>query len=296
MDKYSSTLLAQDSSTTESQKVALDLLKKINETNGAAYQKDDIDLSWYGILAAAKNEAINIQGMKKELVLTYVSSDTLSISYGIVEVNGELIYKSSATSITSALTNYPSAGSWAYVVIDGNGDISLRAATGAASVRPSDACFSFYGSGGFNELKKYGFYYDSTHKIIAAFHKISSTNFYIINVGPGLDEAGSNSNGGYVYTLSGVLICIHNSSVTSSSSTSNYFGTTAGTVYYGDYTWTYPIATDRAYLIAPKIIPGSEANSVPAYYSATTTNTKIRAVNQSNTACAISMLAIGFWR
>ena len=71
----------------------------------------------------------------------------------------------------------------------------------------------------------------------------------------GGSSTGSNSNGSYVKFADGTMICVTPTggiAVTCSNGFSNAFGSTSGTLYYGDGTWTFPVA----FLSVPTISSG----------------------------------------
>jgi hypothetical protein len=70
----------------------------------------------------------------------------------------------------------------------------LETATGTAAQRPTDTCFTF---ANYVSLAKHGYYFDANKRIIAAVHQVSSTSYYIINLGQESNESGFNVNGYY---------------------------------------------------------------------------------------------------
>jgi hypothetical protein len=177
----------------ETDKALLDLLKKVNETSASAADAASTSSSLASINAVFETA---IKGMKYGLDVSYVSADVLTISPGAVEVNGELVECPAALAITASMTNFPAAGSWAFVTMEADGTHRLFPATGAGTVRPTDACFQMTGGGvGFDDIKKNGFYYDSERRIIDLIHKVNATTWYTIKMGNGCAEAGTNSRG-----------------------------------------------------------------------------------------------------
>jgi hypothetical protein len=197
MDKYPGTLLEQAETLDERRKVSLDLLKKINETNDLAFQKGDLESSWPSVLAAPVRSAIDVRGIKKGMGITYASADVLSVGYGIIEVNGKIVELSNNFAINSSMANFPSAGAWAYVTIDEDAQIVLFPATGPGTSRPTDNCFAYTGGGiGYDDLKKYAFYYGA-RRIVGCTYKVSATSWYVINSGPCEYERGGTLVGNY---------------------------------------------------------------------------------------------------
>jgi hypothetical protein len=181
----------------ETDKALLDLLKKVNETSASAADAASTSSSLASINAVFKTA---IKGMKYGLDVSYVSADVLTIIPGAVEVNGELVECPDALAITSSMTNFPAAGSWAFITMEKGGTHRLFPATGAGTVRPSDACFQWTGGGvGFLDLGKQHYMYDADRVIIGAIHKVNATTWYIINLGDGSDEEGQNSLGYWSY-------------------------------------------------------------------------------------------------
>ena len=162
------------------------------------------------IMRTYLNSYFGMQGRKIDLRLKYVSSDSLSLSTGACEVNDGTdkwwVEKTTATTINSGTTGYPGAGSWVYGTLKPDGTITLRAATGTAAQRPTDNLFALTsGSVGYNDINKHGYYYDVDERVIFAFHKVSATSFYIINLGDGDEEAGENSAGKYMRFQNGYM-------------------------------------------------------------------------------------------
>lgn len=138
-------------------------------------------------------------GRKDGLDIYYVGSQSLKIRVGATHINNGYrdywVRKKTETAITNATDNWPTTGAWAYVLMDYLGNITLAAATGADTVRPSDNFFAWgeLAGTGFDHLRQG--YYSGNLKCIAAFHKVSNTSYYFINLLNGSDEIGENSNG-----------------------------------------------------------------------------------------------------
>ncbi len=237
MDKqYPGTLLIpQEGGTPDDiNKALLDMLNKVNEVSSSAASDSAVTGDTGSISAQVQALA---KGLKYGLEISYISSDTLSVNVGMCEVNGATVSKASATSITASLSNFPSAGTWAYLTIESGGDIRLFPATGAATSRPTDNYYQLSGgSVGYDDIKKQGYYYDASRRIIGAIHKVNSTTFYIINNYSYTNEAGNNSRG-YWDRLNRKWI-INGSSPTIGLALDN---TGTATVYTGTTTAYYPI-------------------------------------------------------
>lgn len=61
-------------------------------------------------------------------------------------------------------------------------------------------------------------------------------------LGAGIIESGSNANGSYIKFSDGTMICTGQWLQSPATSISNAFGSTAGTMYYNDWEWTFPVA------------------------------------------------------
>jgi len=155
---------------------------------------------WAAPLAAAYINPVEL-GMKHGLKISYVSSDLIRIGTGAVEVNGVLVTKSAVTDFTTGATNFPGADAKVFVVIDAAGTISLVAATGNGTIRASDACFQVSGGGvGYDDLGKFGYYTDSTHKILGTAHRTNATTWLFANCGRGISESGEATLGSWERT------------------------------------------------------------------------------------------------
>jgi hypothetical protein len=189
--------------------------RKVAIVNGT-YQNVALYASYKtcGDYAKAQDVTSLMYGKKIGLQLSYVSSNVLSLSAGSCHINSNgshsIIEKLSATSITSATTNWPGVGAGAYVTIDNAGVIRLRASTCTASTRPSDNFFQLTGGGvGYNDIGKFGYYYSATERIIAHFWEVSATSFYIINNEEQRGEYGTSASGRWSRKNNGELeICL----------------------------------------------------------------------------------------
>jgi hypothetical protein len=190
-DKYTGTILVtKDGTQEDTNKAALDLLKKINEVSSSS---DQINT---GLMVTNALVAGSSKGFKRDLNIFYVSSDLLKIVPGVIEINGDIIDISSEISIPSSMANFPAAGAWAYVTMKKDKTAELFPAAGAANVRPSDNCYQLSGGGvGYSDIKKCHYMYDPLRVIVGAIHKVNATTWYIINNGSGLSEKGANSLG-----------------------------------------------------------------------------------------------------
>jgi hypothetical protein len=172
-------------------------------------------------------------GRKVGLQLSYTSTNTLTLSKGFFHINNgtnDYLVEVPATTITDATTGWPGAGAGVYITGKPDGTITLRASTCTVATRPSDNLFKLTGgSVGYNDLGLFAYMYDADERVLAHFWEVSSTSFYIINLGSRREEIGENSNGKYARTELGAQTC-----------RSNITATTDGAAYI-DTTWTYPV-------------------------------------------------------
>jgi hypothetical protein len=187
------TLSAEDTAlTTEAGATVYTKLAVVNGT----YQNTALYVSYKCVTDYNRASDINNRGRKIDLEVSYVSSDLISISPGSVEVNDVMVTKTAATTFTTGATNFPGANAWVFGCMDIAGNMSLEAATGTGSVRPSDACFQMSGSSvGYLDIGKHAYYFNAGKRIIFAAHRVSATNWYFINMGDGCSETGQNSLG-----------------------------------------------------------------------------------------------------
>lgn len=229
--------------------------------------------------------------------LRYVSSDLVKlrpINYHFQTAAGvdAWVRVAAETSFTGATTNYPSAGSWAYVLGDVSGNITLAAAAGAATERPSDAYFQWgeLGGTGFSHEKN-GYYSDATHRILGAIHKISSTSFYFISMQNGSDEVGRNSLGKWnrvekmqICSKLGITIAV----------------TTLANQNIGTYGWSYYAGSVSQNHAVPFIEDPSASASGTLIscisIANTTTITIYGTAAASATITDACYTAVGFWR
>lgn len=171
---------------------------KLAIVNGT-YQNTNLYISYKCVTDYNRASDINNRGRKIGLEAYYVSSDLIRVRPGSLEVNDVMVVKTANTDFTTGATNFPGAGAWVFICSDIAGNISLETATGAGSVRPSDACFQLTGSSvGYDDLGKFGYYLNPRKRIFAAAHRVSATSWYFINMGNGLEEEGR--IGSYFYT------------------------------------------------------------------------------------------------
>lgn len=198
------TLSAEDSRlTTEAGATVYTKLAVVNGT----YQNTPLYISYKCVADYNRASDINNRGRKIGLEAYYVSSDLIRVNPGSVEVNDVMVTKTTSTDFTTGATNFPGAGSWAYICSDIAGTLSLEAATGTAAQRPTDDCFQWSGGGvGFLDLGKQGYYYDPARRIIGAIHKVNATTWYIIGQGEGIIESGRNASGYYQITSDGTMV------------------------------------------------------------------------------------------
>lgn len=248
-------------------------------------------LDRYATLATIKTNA----GLKRGLNFSYYATDTLVYEPGIVEVNdgvsSKLVILPSRTFFdVSSMSN----GEWKFICITQDGTLSLEAATGAGSVRPSDACFAYSSTtASYVYVGKLGYYFSATKRIIAAVHQVSTTSFYIINLGSGIEEWGSNSNGSWQIAADGTLVQWGVKSITTGGSTVTSLRCAANT-YRGTATLTFPIAFTGTgtKLSLTDGYGGSFINGAMG-----TSSISIGAEgNSASTAIAIDWIAFGRWK
>lgn len=232
-------------------------------------------------------------GLKIGLMFSYSVSDTLAYTAGKVEVNSggvsTLVSKIAGTLDVSFMFN----GEWEFICITNEGVLSLETATGAATVRPSDTCFAWTGTGSYIDTGKHGYYFSATKRIIAAVHQVSSTSYYIINLGSESEEWGKNGNGIWHIDRGGEMLCRGASSVTASSTTSNFYGSSSGTSYYGNATVTYPVP----FASVDSVLVTNNGSSCPASaQTITTTNFALQAFQPSSSTTSVSWATIGRYR
>lgn len=171
--------------------------------------------------------------------LYYVSSNLVKLRPIGYHINNGVqdfwIRIDAETSLTNATANWPGAGTWAYVLGDKDGNITLATATGAAGVRPSDAYYQWgeIGGTGFNHYKK-GYYLDATHRILGAIHQVSATSFYFIHQKNETDEEGQNSNGSWIRVNNTQRAITENAAATNPV-------TAIGALYYTTAAVTFPV-------------------------------------------------------
>lgn len=120
--------------------------------------------------------------------------------------------------------------------------------------------------------------------------------------GSGIIASGSNANGAYVQFADGTMICTTPPSMqmTINTLSTNTYGSTAGNVYYGTGTWTYPIP----FIYPPSVsVPAATDITTPAVGVSATVAHPVTASNvtflilsslNSNTY-NISAMAVGRW-
>ncbi len=198
------TLIPKDGGTPEDQnKALLDLLGKINDVSANAASASDVtgDTSSLGGRLTTLSK-----GYRYGLEILYASPDTLTVKPGMAEVDGALVVLASAFSITNAMANFPGAGAWAFATLEDGGTVRLWPAAGAATARPTDNCYQLTGGGvGYDDIKKFAFYYDPKRVILGAIHRVSATAWYIINNETYDNESGENQNGSYKRYSSGKI-------------------------------------------------------------------------------------------
>ena len=128
---------------------------------------------------------------------------------------------------------------------------------------------------------------------------VSATGTYPNLVPTGaIMEAGSNANGQYVKYADGTMICTHAFSVTAETGVANAFGTTAGTMYFKDTTWTYP----AAFAVRPRVSSGGDGDRTGGFTDVTgsmiNTTSATHRVWRTNTSVAqsVTVIAIGRWK
>jgi hypothetical protein len=190
------TLSAEDTRMTS--EAGATVYTKLAVVNGT-YQNTDLYVSYKCVIDYNRASDINNRGRKIGLDAYYVSSDLIRIRTGSLEVNDVMCVKTAVTDFTTGATNFPGAGAWAFLCMDIAGTITLETATGAGTVRPSDACFQLSGSSvGYDDLGKFGYYLNPRKRIFGAAHRVSATSWYFINLGNGTAESGQNSAGRWV--------------------------------------------------------------------------------------------------
>jgi len=100
---------------------------------------------------------------------------------------------------------------------------------------------------------------------------------------------GSNVNGEFWRWENGLQICRHSLSQQTTLTTTNDFGTTAGTMRYNDTTWTFP----AAFLVAPSCFNLGGLASTTGTPS--TVSVLSRVLHSSNLTFTVSIFAIGSW-
>lgn len=232
------TLSAEDTRlTTEAGATVYTKLAVVNGT----YQNTPLYISYKCVADYNRAGDINNRGRKIGLEVYYVSSDLIRIKPGSVEVNDVMVTKTTATDFTTGATNFPGAGSWVYICSDIAGTLSLEVATGAGNVRPSDACFQLTGSSvGYDDIGKFGYYFNPGKRIIAAAHRVSATSWYFINLGNGIEESGKNSRGLWVINSTGDIRMMGETSITTSASTVTSYRAAANT-YRATGTVVFPV-------------------------------------------------------
>lgn len=279
----------------ETDKALLDILKKVNELAGTSADASATGSTLSGLGGALSSA---IKGMKYGLDVIYVSSDTLSILPGAVEVNGELVVCPNALSITSSMANFPAAGAWAYVTMEKGGKHRLFQATGTAAQRPTDNCFQWTGGGvGFLDLGKQGYYYDPARRIIGAVHKVNATTWYIISQGAGIIESGSDANGYYRKFSDGTLEQWGSINTFYIGSTANFFGSTSGTSNITGATITFPLSsTNGGYISVPKVIPVDNLYGTVHIYSPSVNSINVQVISTAGSVSQVDWVAKGFWK
>jgi hypothetical protein len=193
-----------------------------------------------------------LTGLKKGLMVYYYGPDDLRITRGTVHIKDATDHYVSKETETE-LTGESSNTGWEFITINGAGDFNVRAATGTAAQRPTDACFQFVNF----DRDKRGYYYNVNERIIAARRRVSASSWYIINCGEGGAETGNNSNGKWVRDSMGNQICSYDTELlTLSSSASAGF-------YYASTRWVYP----APFLEKPVVIPTAIDNLAGLYAS-----------------------------
>ena len=144
----------------------------------------------------------------------------------------------------------------------------------------------------------YAIGYDSLFKnyIMGGDSSINGDLFtsYPQQAGAGIVEQGSNANGEYVIFSNGLQICWQTTtaSLNATTSNSNQFGSTAGTMYFSDNAMTFP----KAYGTAPVVIPNNSAgHPIAVAYSITTTGFTYRPWYNSSVSDVVgTYIAIGW--
>lgn len=112
-------------------------------------------------------------------------------------------------------------------------------------------------------------------------------------------ERGSNANGEYVKFADGTLICMGNTvSVSHTTSAANLYGSTSGTSYYAQTTFTFPIAFST--ILNRAIIPIGNASIMTIHTRVdlinTITQVSIQSYTGSSLSASITYVAIGRWK
>jgi hypothetical protein len=295
-DRFTGTMLLpeQDLSVEQANKALLDLLKKTNEVDSAKVETDVFDSSVSGITTAA---TASTKGYKRGLDIVYVSSDLLKVKPGACEINGDIVELTSDTSIPSTMANFPAAGSWAYVTLEKSKTIRLFPATGAATVRPSDNCFQLTGGGiGYDDLKKFHYYYDPLRVIIGAIHKVNATTWYIINCWAFDNESGRNGNGKYIKNANGVMMCYVGTIYTAATVGNVNVGTYGWSFYYAVAApvWTFPVPFLAGYIPA---VSGMSLGSLAELNALSETAATIALISHQSVANQpLELMAIERWK
>ena len=261
----------------------------------AAYQA--VPLYFSGKYVADSADAMDSEtsrGFKVGCEIYYSASDDMRIRMGVVDVAGQMI---DVTSEYQFVGESGYGAVWQYVTINRNGAIQLRAATGPNTARPTDSYFQWgeAGGSGFNHALN-GYYYGPTERIIGTIWRVNATTWYVINMGSGCEESGSNANGRYIKYSDGTLICY------GTDSASYAITNAAGSVWFsGSQTKTFA----HAFVSAPQVSvrasnDGASSISWTGVGNQATTSTNFLFAYLSATSHTTTMtsdfIAIGQWK
>jgi len=229
-----------------------------------------------------------------QLYKSATATTTTIIRPGVIHINdGTDDYLRENTSFSEVTIT--GATGWSFITCTQALVFTQRADSGGAAIsaRPSATCYSYVDGAdtGYNHTKG-GYYYDDDERIIGAVWWTGAEISHIIQNLNGTDEIGENSRGnwerfGRKQNCFGTTTCDHNISI------SNAYGATAGEMFRGNVTITFPVP----FIVAPTPF------HTPQYYGSfmstwpSTTSMEGRVLHAaSGTGASYAWKVDGYWR